>query len=376
MMAELDSPTTIGMVYARLLPIAVSGLPRMFDAAKGLFCYREILGPHGLTHRGHSVRYTAIALIGLREAAQQGLDSPLDLNLIERSLIANLPASLGDLGLCLWATSLARSMSALSVLDAIASVVDHAEHGALETLDPTELSWLLVGLCHHIGAAPARDQHWIDLRDRTARALMGCLSPGTDLFSVLAPGTGGRLARRIRQRFSSFATSIYPIYALAVHAQQSGNTENLTAAVRVAQRLCALQTSDGSWPWMYDVRRGQVVDCYPVYSVHQDAMAPMALKKLSDCAGLRFDASIGLGLKWLFGHNAKCFMMVDTCRATIWRSLCYTRLLGFNCHLPVQAMQCLVLGRPVLPLAGRIRVWPECRPYHMGWLLLAGTLWT
>lgn len=374
-MIELNSPVAIRTAYDRLFPIAMVGLSRMFDPAKGLFCYREILTPQGLMRIGHSVRYTAIALIGLRKAAQYNIDSPLNLDLIEKSLIANLPAGLGDLGLCLWATSIARSASASDVLDAITFVADHAEYGALEALDPMELSWLLVGLCHYIGSVTVHNQRWIDLRDRTVRALMDCFSPATALFSVLAPRATGKMSRRIRRRFSSFATNIYPIYALTVHAEKTGNTENLAEALRAAERLCALQEKDGGWPWMYDISIGQVVDCYPVYSVHQDAMAPMALKKLADCMGSDFSASIGLGLQWLFDRNVKRFMMVDADQGTIWRSLCYTRLLRMNCHLLIQVMQSFVLGRPVLPVPGRIRVWFECRPYHLGWLLLAGSMW-
>ena len=46
-----------------------------------------------------------------------------------------------------------------------------------------------------------------------------------------------------------------------------------------ADRLLAMQLPDGGWPWLFDAERGTVVERYEIYSVHQDAMAPMALAR-------------------------------------------------------------------------------------------------
>ena len=66
------------------------------------------------------------------------------------------------------------------------------------------------------------------------------------------------------------------------------------------RRSVARQGPAGQWWWHYDRRTGRVVERYPVYAVHQDAMAPMALLALerrgaaSTCA-----TPIARGLAWL-----------------------------------------------------------------------------
>ncbi len=52
-----------------------------------------------------------------------------------------------------------------------------------------------------------------------------------------------------------------------------------------AAAICGLQGPEGQWWWHYDTRNGSVVEGYPVYSVHQHAMAPMALLDLREAGG-------------------------------------------------------------------------------------------
>ena len=52
-------------------------------------------------------------------------------------------------------------------------------------------------------------------------------------------------------------------------------------AIETADALCRLQGPAGQWWWIYDVERGTPAIRYPVYSIHQDAMGPMALLAVS-----------------------------------------------------------------------------------------------
>ena len=69
---------------------------------------------------------------------------------------------------------------------------------------------------------------------------------------------------------------------------------------------------DRGSPWLFDADRGGVVERYEVYSVHQDAMAPMALQELSKvCREPRFtDAGCG-ALAWIHGGNESSVDLVD-----------------------------------------------------------------
>ena len=67
----------------------------------------------------------------------------------------------------------------------------------------------------------------------------------------------------------------------------------------VATAICDAQGPAGQWWWHYDSRTGGVVEGYPVYTVHQHAMAPMALLDLADAGGDAHLAEICRGLRWL-----------------------------------------------------------------------------
>ena len=111
--------------------------------------------------------------------------------------------------------------------------------------------------------------------------------------------------------------------ALAVAARNGHLTDRaLATARRVAGRLLELQRPDGGWPWIFDAKRGAVVEPYEVYSVHQDAMAPMALLELSEVTGdpKYRDAAIR-GLDWIFGQNDLDREMLDREAGILYRSI-------------------------------------------------------
>ena len=78
---------------------------------------------------------------------------------------------------------------------------------------------------------------------------------------------------------------MYPIQALARLHRSADDPEALAVAGTVAGAICSAQGADGQWWWHYDSRTGAVVEGYPVYSVHQHAMGPMALLDLADAGG-------------------------------------------------------------------------------------------
>jgi hypothetical protein len=101
-----------------------------------------------------------------------------------------------------------------------------------------------------------------------------------------------------------FADQVYPIQALArlSSARFSSNLDPkwaLSAAEACAERISECQGDAGQWWWHYDIRTGKVLEGYPVYSVHQHAMAPMALLELY-AAGVQIDSTYpSRGLQWL-----------------------------------------------------------------------------
>ncbi len=188
----------------------------------------------------------------------------------------------GDLGLLLWLCSLA----APERLDeTIASVRSHpALIGNSDAYEgrTMELAWLLTGLSH---AALAHPKFRIKLTDSAVR-----------IFNMLKANYGGKgifghqrrgrtLVGNLRARIGTFADQVYPIYAMSkcAPAFQIDGAGELSRSC--AQAIVRVQGPQGQWWWHYDSSTGEVTRGYPVFSVHQDGMAPMALFAAGELSG-------------------------------------------------------------------------------------------
>jgi hypothetical protein len=241
----------------------------------------------------------------------------------------------------------------------------------LETVDTSmELEWLLTGACKlHMNST---DKPWLE--DIISR----CYAKLTMNFKVESDLICGQRSCRIKGRWKKnicyFSDQVYGIYSLCTYHEAFGDPAPLDYSIRIANRLCSLQGDKGQWPWLYDSRKGTIISMYPVYSVHQDAMAPMALFKLSDVSGVDFAPNIMRGLTWVFGDNELGMPMTDFQRGVIWRSIRKETKLSYKYALRMIKLAHIAgldwlrnLANPFLSYA----IDMECRPYHLGWLLVA-----
>jgi len=228
-----------------------------------------------------------------------------------------------------------------------------------------ELAWVLSGLCALGSVGLAVEPELTQVR----RRLLDLHHPATGLFAAArAGGLGG-----VRAHVGSFADQIYPLQALARHHVLSGDPASLDIAESTAARICEVQGRHGQWWWHYDVRTGDVVERYPVYSVHQDAMAPMALFELAEAGGTHRTAAIRRGLRWLVDPEETWLPLVDVDAGLIWRKVGRSD--------PAKLVRTLrAVHTRVRPGVGGdlvARAFPpgavdyETRPYHLGWLLYA-----
>jgi hypothetical protein len=110
-----------------------------------------------------------------------------------------------------------------------------------------------------------------------------------------------------------------------------------------------------------------------VYSVHQHAMAPMALMDLVDAGGADHADAIHRGVRWLTTHPEALEELVDLRFDVVWRKV--------GRREPAKAVRKLMSVstaiRPDWTPPGLDRIFPanvvdhECRPYELGWLLYA-----
>jgi hypothetical protein len=343
---------------ADLVQPALAALPGML-LPSDLFCYEVLEGEPA--PRGESLRYTLIVLLGLLRARQAGLPVPVEPDRLRHAIDAALgrpDVTPGDLGLRLWVESRADTGAA----DRLVAALDESlqSHGGLAAREGLELAWIVTGLA----LAANGDARGRQLLAQALEQLIGANQTSTGLFRHF--GSPGR-----RRRFPNFATEIYSVLALALVARRELDDRALGAARRAADRLLQLQLADGGWPWLYDAERGEVVERYEVYSVHQHGMAPMTLLELSDVSGdERYAAAARRGVPWLFGANELGQDMAPLDRGMTYRSIRRRRPLD-RLWLYANTALAATVDRQRRGGGRILEVNRSCRPYELGWLVEA-----
>jgi len=348
----------------RLLGVAASALPQMYS--DGIFAFRidGTRAPDGawrLTAEGTSARYTAIAALGLNRlaAAEQRLllagDTCDDLIAGLASRAGQL-TSLGDAAVSCWAAADCKHAALPQLLGRLAELA-----ASPEPRYAVDAAWLV---CALVAARPYADveEALAAARDR----LLG--ARGRHLYPHVTSGSPW-----YRAHVGSFADQIYPLQALARLHRSSADPEALRVATEIAAALCAAQGESGQWWWHYDARTGGVVEGYPVYAVHQHAMAPMALLDLAEANGPDNMDAICRGLRWLAKPTEAEEPLVPDDVQITWRKVARN-----DRGKLVRGLR--AAGTRVSPSArlGTLdRRFPpgtvdhECRPYELGWLLAA-----
>ena len=349
----------------RLCGLSVRGLQQMYVGA-GMFVQTmrglEVNGSRVLRGEGDNLRYAAIVALGLSqlpEEAQRRVlkgNTAADLAFISADRATESPDA-GAVALAIWAAAEIGEICASELIELLTLLL--APERPVETVS---CAWALT-------AAIAADRHGDSsdlMRLATDRLLAGQSTSG--LFPHLLPAEAGGWGRA---HIGCFADQVYPIQALARFAIATGDQRFLKAADACADRICAVQGSAGQWWWHYDVRNGGVVEGYPVYSVHQHAMAPMALLELWEAGGSDHWAAVQRGLSWLDRHPESATPLIAERDGVIWRKIGRREP-----PKAVRSISAFTTGlQPGLHVPGLDLVFPpgrvdyECRPYELGWLL-------
>ncbi len=353
-------------VAKRLRAMAIRGLVRMYRPDDHLFAFRLRRQGAGDLLEGQSRRYTAITLIGLAREGETVRSEILHGDSVHavcgRLLdVVGAVENMGDVALILWA----------------AAALGHERIGGARDR--------LLEMCPWDGSHPTVELAWavtalsVDPAERVDRGqgarlaaerLMSSFARSSGLFPHWPPGAGRSI---VRSHVCCFADLVYPIQALAHFHARTADPEARELACQCAARTCALQGPAGQWWWHFDVRTGRTIEEYPVYAVHQDAMAPMALFDLHDACGTDHRSSVERGLRWLLEPPELNGSLVDPDADVIWRKV--ARHEPHKLSRTIQALASRV--HPSLRVPGAKALWRpgavdhECRPYHLGWLLYA-----
>jgi hypothetical protein len=321
----------------------------------GIYCYDREWASNA--NRGRSLRYTLMVALGFSRAEQAGYSMPRNSKeLADIVLLHADELTAGDRGLALWLLTRLGDARAESLVAELSNLAVEA----LVPLEGMEIGWLVVGAAHARQAGlPGADV----LHDRFLQVLRSRRAKRTPLYHHLGTSRG-------RALLPNFATQVYSLLALAESARVANDSTALAEAVRLAELLVALRHADAGWPWLYHAERGTVVEAYQIYSVHQDAMAPMAFFALADATGDAQYARLGAdGLPWCFGRNELGFDFYDAEARFAHRAI-KRRGWADRGELWANTASALVrLDRRVQ--LGQSEINTTCRPYHQGWIIEA-----
>jgi hypothetical protein len=352
----------------QLLALAPRGLAaaHLPDEASFAHTVRGSVGPDGvrLQVEGKNPRYAAIAALGLsrlpedRQREVLGGGTAAQIAAATAEQVAD-SADPGAAALALWADAEIGGSFADNLVGRLEAWLKEGE-----PLPTVETSWMVTA-----AVVAARLGSTDTLLEAGVTRLVAHRGERGIFPHVLPPES----QRRWRAHVGSFADQVYPIQALARASAYTGRQDLLEVANRTARQICSLQGKHGQWWWHYDTRDGSVVERFPVYSVHQHAMGPMALFDLLEAGGDDHRSEIALGVSWLDTHPESVEELVSERWGLVWRKV--GRREPGKAARAINAATTFV--RPGAHLRGLDRLLPpgsvdyECRPYELGWLLYA-----
>jgi hypothetical protein len=338
-----------------LVSFSIENLPTM-RLRSGLYCFDMPF--HTREPRGESIRYSLMVLLGAQRAMRGGHDRLPDIDELWHLCLSRREFfSPGDIGLALWADARGDRAALPALLDQLERA---ATNDRLAGLVGMEIAWMMIGLAHAADSNAAAEP----LLRRLALHLQRDRRAESGLYFHDATSS-------IRQGLPNFATQIYTLLALTTLARRGLWPDARSAAETLASHLVRLQLADGGWPWIFDARRAIVVEPYEIYTVHQDAMAPMALLDLWELTGNSQWARAAVhGLPWSRGHNELGADLIDVREGFAHRSI--RRRSPWNrVALMSNALTTRLFGRAFRTSSSSVEVNDTSRPYHLGWILEA-----
>lgn len=362
--------------FRDLAEVGLEALPAMFDEDSGTFCQKVVADGDRLSNRGANVFYTAMSTVGL---LRQSARPPESVFALGRALDTLYEAASDEgvapvvLANVVWAMALAEDERGAELTGRLAGL------DGLGTAESATLGHVLHGLAIAVEAYPERAGEAIGACRRWAPELLARFSPESELFGPFRRPTGVRSAAI--SRLTSFAAQVYPLHGLAGFYRVTGEAPSPVMR-RVAERIVQAQGPLGQWWWLYSTRTPAVVEGYPVYSVHQDGMALMALLPVEALGEGSYRDPLALGLDWMFGANELSTQdLVRREPAAVFRNIQRVgsdedAMFGIS-----RANLARAIARSLRPGADHteassadLEVLYESRPYHLGWLLHAYAL--
>lgn len=305
------------------------------------------------------VFYSLNVVLGLSQLQQTPTDLPWNRDeVFERCCLAlhDHPVPVYAYGMALWAAVEADLPVPGSTLDGLRRLLD--DRDGWTRWKAQDVGLVLSGLSHLVRR---EREPWT----KYAEALFAF---ATERFANTGTGLFLNNVHRVRGRYATFATGVYLTLGHFHYGEAFGNHHAIARALQAVNVLASHQGPYGEWPWYYDALTGSVLDPYAVYSVHQDGMAPAYLHLAARHGRADANMQITRGFRWILGENQLGATMLDP-RGLILRSQ-YRAERGERVRRAIRAVVRAHLRRSGHYVdAARVAVLPECRSYHLGWVL-------
>lgn len=307
-----------------------------------------------------ALRAGAIVLLGLLRADEVGLEHPFSTGAMRTRILGDLggpETGIGELGLALWAESRADGRAIGEITRLLGARVGQG----LGRTPLEQLAWLVSGLT----ASSEREGG-----DKTTELLD---LAEAELLSRAAADTGLMLDphHRIGGGLTPISGQFHSLIALEQLVRSERGENDREPARRLAAALLELQQDDGSWPGIVDSIRGEAAALYPVLTITQVALAPMAFT-VAERLGLDgdFSRAIDRSLAWADGANLLGFNLVHEDEARLDRGILPRREPGAIRRGFSTAARRL-RGHLTEPDPERLILDPEVASEDLGWLLEA-----
>jgi hypothetical protein len=348
---------------ADLNAVAVESLLRAFEPDEQLFCEWSLAADTKL--RRPCLPSSLIALLGLKRIAGVEVDTLIDVQAVVKRVWGQLSSvkTSRDLGLFIW-------FSSLCVPERLDNLFSHFDVTSIRFADlltsgsrTGDLALFLAGVSH---AKITYEDYSCDWADLAVEAYKEICNRQTECGIFSSRRSLGTLSNRLVGRFGTFTDQALAVYSLVKFAEAFEVEEPLESATNCANAVCSMQGPLGQWWASYDGARCKLANPYPVLSLHQSGLAPMALFALGSATKRDFREAVFKGLRWIFGENELG-----------------QNLRIFEKNLICDRMECKsqrsenwALARSLLHLAnpadqGSLQIRHESRTDQLGWLLYA-----
>lgn len=340
--------------------IALTRLPEL-QKSGGLFKPAELSEGGGERTAVSELRSSAVVLLGLTRADEVGLDTEISIGSLRTALLNATHGgeiTVGDLGLAIWAESRADG----SAVGELAEEINGRIGGKSGKLPLEQVAWLASGLSEarlRVGPGGALDT----LLEQLARILLeralasGFLSDAHHMF-------GGGM--------SPIGAQFHGLAALN-RLVRSEYPDSAPIRDRLLGALLDLQRDDGAWPGVIDAKGGTTVAPYPMLTVNQVAVGPMALGGSGEALTGQesFDwEPVKRAISWATGGNGLGFDLIHEEEARIDHAILPRRRLGPLGRSVGKATSRLG-RRPADPPPEDLILDPALTSEDMGWLLEA-----